>query len=56
MIMHFTPPEEGSTGLPKISLVKEFVDSNAVLKIFKEEKVKATAESHATGRVQPGNP
>ncbi|KAF8070379.1 hypothetical protein FPV67DRAFT_1668238 [Lyophyllum atratum] len=41
LIIHFTPPAEGSDGLPKMSLVKEFVDSGTVLKFFTEERAKA---------------
>jgi len=41
MIIHFVPPKEGEDGLPKMALVKEFVDSTLVTKFFKEERAHA---------------
>jgi len=40
--MHFVPPENGE-GLPKITFVKEFVDSENIVKFFAEEREKSAA-------------
>lgn len=50
IIIHFVPPREGGDGLPKMSVVKEFVDSGTAVKFFTEERAKA---AKAAG-TQPG--
>ncbi|KAF5385845.1 hypothetical protein D9615_002328 [Tricholomella constricta] len=49
LIIHFAAPKEGGDGLPKISRVKEFVDSSAVTKFFTEERAKAAKAAAAAG-------
>ncbi|KAG5650998.1 hypothetical protein H0H81_010257 [Sphagnurus paluster] len=44
LIIHFAPPKEGGDGLPKISKIKEFIDSARVLKFFEEERGKGAGE------------
>ncbi|KAG5652914.1 hypothetical protein H0H81_003114 [Sphagnurus paluster] len=48
--LHFVPPKEGGDGLPKISVVKEFVDSAFSGKFFSEEfaKLQAAKEAETT--------
>ncbi|KAG5636051.1 hypothetical protein H0H81_009247 [Sphagnurus paluster] len=43
VFLHFVPPKEGGDGLPKISMVKEFVDSSVMNKFFPEERAKLSA-------------
>jgi len=43
IIIHFAPAENGRGELPKMSIVKEFVDSGYTLKFFTEERAKVTA-------------
>ena len=43
LIIHFVPAENGRGELPKMSIMKEFVDSRHTLKFFTEEGVKAAA-------------
>lgn len=52
LIIHFVPPKEGGDGLPKMSLVKEFVDSATAVKFFTDERAKvAKATAAAQTRV-----
>jgi len=43
LIIHFVPAENGGGELPKLSIVKHFVDSGYTLKFFAEERAKVAA-------------
>ncbi|KAG5636669.1 hypothetical protein H0H81_007231 [Sphagnurus paluster] len=43
IFLYFVPPKEGGDGLPKISMVKEFVDSARSVKFFTEERARGVA-------------
>jgi len=47
LIIHFVPAKNGSGELPKMSIIKEFVDSGYTLKFFPEERAKVAAAGGA---------
>ncbi|KAG6813765.1 hypothetical protein H0H92_007717 [Tricholoma furcatifolium] len=49
VVLHFGEPDDGGYELPRMTMVKEFVDSSSVLKFFTEERAKAARADEADG-------